>query len=88
MPAVEAPPVDQGSFAVQVGAFNDKSRAERLKASLEKNYTPVVLVPREGERVQWRVLVGDMPTQAEAQALAAELRAKVGEAAVVRRDAP
>lgn len=87
-PVVENAPVDQGSFAVQVGAFIDKSRAERLKANLEREYHPVELVPREGERIQWRVLVGNMPTQAEAQALAAELRVKVGAAEVVRRDQP
>ena len=87
-PAVAAPPVDTGAFAVQVGVFNDKARAEKLKANLEKHYQPVDLVPREGERIQWRVLVGNVPTQTEAQALAVVLKQKAGEAAVVRRDLP
>lgn len=87
-PAVGSTAIDQDAFAVQVGVFNDKTRAERLKASLAKHYHPVDLVPREGERIQWRVVVGNVPTQTEAQALAIVLRQKVGEAAVVRRDLP
>jgi len=73
-------------YAVQVGLFNDKNRAETLKEHLEKHYQPVTLVPRQGERVQWRVLVGDKPTEEEAELLAITLRKKVGEAFVVARD--
>ena len=87
-PAALPATFDEGSFAVQVGAFNDKSRAERLKANLEKRYQTVDLVPREGERTQWRVLVGNLPTQEDARALATLLRQRVGEAMVVRRDNP
>lgn len=87
-PLPSAPAIDQGTFAVQVGLFNDKTRAEKLKASLEKRYRSVDLVPREGERIQWRVLVGNVPTQTDAEALAGILRQKTGEAEVVRRDLP
>ncbi len=87
-PAAETAANDTGTFAVQVGLFNDKARAERLKATLEKHYRPIDLVPREGERVQWRVLVGNVPTETEAQALAVVLKQKAGEAEVVRRDLP
>jgi len=87
-PLLNSPAIDQGAFAVQAGLFNDKAKAERLKASLEKRYGRVDLVPREGQRIQWRVLVGNVPTQAEAQALAIVLRQKTGEAEVVRRDLP
>ena len=87
-PSLTPAAVDQGSFAVQVGVFNDKTRAERLKANLEKSYTNVDLVPREAEHVQWRVVVGNLPTQEDAQTLANMLRKRVGEAMVVRRDLP
>jgi rare lipoprotein A len=73
-------------YAVQVGLFNDKAKAENLKAHLSRKYQPVTLVAREGARTQWRVLVGDKPTEEEAQALAAILRKQVGEALVVLRD--
>jgi rare lipoprotein A len=84
---VPATPVTD-SFAVQVGLFNDKSRAERLRDRLQPGYGTVALVPREGERTQWRVLVGNKPTEADASALAVELRKKTGDALVVRRDQP
>ncbi len=87
-PLPNSPAIEQGAFAVQVGLFNDKARAEKLKASLEKRYARVDLVPRQGQHIQWRVLVGNVPTQTEAQELASMLRQKVGEAAVVRRDPP
>ncbi len=86
--AAAATPIDSGAFAVQVGLFNDKAKAEKLRASLEKHYRPIDLVPREGDRIQWRVLVGNVPTQTEAQALAVVLKQKAGEAEVVRRDLP
>jgi len=73
-------------YAVQVGLFNDKSKAENLKDRLSRRYQPVTLVAREGARTQWRVLVGDKPTEEEAEALAAVLRKYVGEALVVLRD--
>lgn len=73
-------------YAVQVGLYNDKAKAESLKERLSRRYQPVTLVPREGARVQWRVLVGDKPTEQEAEALAVVLRKQVGEALVVLRD--
>jgi rare lipoprotein A len=76
----------EAAFAVQVGAFLDRGRAENLKRSLERNYHPVVIVPREGERTQWRVLVGRAPGEEQARALAEELRARTGAAFVVRLD--
>jgi rare lipoprotein A len=87
-PLLNSPAIDQGSFAVQVGLFNDKTRAEKLKANLTKRYGRVDLVAREGDRIQWRVLVGNVATPTEAEALASVLRQKTGEAEVVRRDLP
>lgn len=73
-------------YAVQVGLYNDKAKAESLKDRLSRRYQPVTLVPRQGAREQWRVLVGDKPTEAEAEALAVVLKKQVGEALVVLRD--
>jgi rare lipoprotein A len=73
-------------FAVQVGLFNDKTKAENLKDHISRRYQPVTLVARQGARTQWRVLVGDKPTEEEAEALAMVLRKQVGEALVVQRD--
>jgi rare lipoprotein A len=85
-PQQEQAPAEPGGFAVQVGLFNDKTKAENLKDHLSRRYQPVTLVAREAARTQWRVLVGDKPTEEEAQAFAAILRKQVGEALVVRRD--
>ena len=87
-PGFSEPSTQPASFAVQSGLFNDKAKAEALRARLLREYRPVDLVPREGERTQWRVLVGDKPTEEQAEALASELRRKAGEALVVRRDRP
>lgn len=84
-PTAEADP-REAAFAVQVGAFLDRGRAEKLKRSLEQNHHPVVIVPREGERTQWRVLVGRLPGEEEARALAEQLRVRTGAAFVVRLD--
>lgn len=80
-------PVEVGHFAVQVGAFTEKPRAERLKKDLERRYSPVEILAREGQVTQWRVLVGRKSSQQEADALAGELRTVTGDAFVVRWDA-
>jgi rare lipoprotein A len=86
----QAPPQQETpeltGYAVQVGLYNDKAKAENLKEHLSRKYQPVTLVAREGARTQWRVLVGNKPTQEEAEAFAAILRKQVGEALVVLRD--
>ena len=82
----EAVSQEPTGYAVQVGLYNDKAKAENLKARLSRRYQPVTLVAREGARTQWRVLVGDKPTEEEAEALATILRKQVGEALVVLRD--
>ena len=73
-------------FAVQVGAFTEKNRAEQLSRELKRRYSPVEIVPREGRVTQWRVLVGNKNTQQAAEALAAELSATSQGAFVVRLD--
>jgi rare lipoprotein A len=74
-------------FGVQVGVFQDRSRAERVRRELEERYAPVRLVEREGSAKQWRVLVGDKASQQDALELAAELQRTHAGAFVVRIDA-
>lgn len=73
-------------FAVQVGAFQDKDRAERLRASLEREYGPARLVLRKGYPALWRVLVGKESSPDAAATLATRLRQELGPAFVVRLD--
>jgi len=72
-------------YGVQVGAFRDYNNAARLARKLEK-YGPVRIVPRPGEPVFWRVIVGREPTETQAEALAERLRKHTGEAFVVLLD--
>jgi rare lipoprotein A len=78
--------VNGGEFAVQVGAFLDRERAVKLKRTLERRYHPVSIVPREGERTLWRVLVGRSPSEEQARGLEEQLRDRTGGAFVVRLD--
>jgi peptidoglycan lytic transglycosylase len=75
-------------FAVQAGAFADKDRAERLRSSLEREYGTARLVYRAGTPSLWRVLVGTVPTEQAANALARRVNTGVGSAFVVRLDQP
>ncbi|HEV2247587.1 MAG TPA: septal ring lytic transglycosylase RlpA family protein [Terriglobia bacterium] len=63
-----------GVYSVQIGAFVDRSNAERLKRRVEKKFHPVV-IRREshGSGVFNLVLVGQENTSEQAQELASEL---------------
>ena len=80
------PAVGLAFYAVQVGAFQDKSHADRLRALLEKQYQLASVVRRPGTPVMWRVLVGRESTSSHATALADRLRAELGAAFVSRVD--
>ncbi len=73
-------------YAVQAGAFLDRDRAERLRASLEQDFGPAHLVQRADSPTLWRVLVGRVPSQEAAAALAQRVRQESGTAFVVRLD--
>jgi rare lipoprotein A len=73
-------------YGVQAGAFLDKSRAERLCDSLEREYGAVRVVLRPGSPPLWRVVVGSERTEDAANALARTIRHEVGTAFVVRVD--
>src|SRR5689334_2483828 len=89
---IAAPPAAvavMARYAVQVGAFRDKSAAERLKEEMTSRYGAARLVFRAGKPAVWRVLVGDAPTEAGAGDLAERIRGEGGERAsafVVRLD--
>jgi peptidoglycan lytic transglycosylase len=78
--------VDTGRFAVQVGVFADRRNAERLADRMRKTYDDARLVTRHGAQIQWRVLVGQAPTEEDADLLAARLRKEFGTVIVVRLD--
>jgi cell division septation protein DedD len=69
-PASTAP---TAGFAVQVGAFSEKSAAQALADSLRANGYPVYLSPTEGASANWRVRVGPMSTRPEAEKAARRL---------------
>ena len=75
-------------YAVQAGAFLERDRAERLCASLERDFGPAHLVQRADTPSLWRVVVGRVASQQDAAALAARVRAQTGTAFVVRLDSP
>jgi rare lipoprotein A len=85
---LSVPPIPAGGnwYAVQAGAFLDPDRAERLRASLERDFGPAHLVQRPGTPSLWRVLVGHVPSVDAAGALAQRIRGETGTAFVVHLD--
>jgi peptidoglycan lytic transglycosylase len=79
-----------GSFAVQVGAFQYRPNAERLRAEMESRYGAARIVERTGDPGLWRVLVGRAATPEDAATLAGRISAgengRLGQAFVVRDD--
>ena len=86
LPATPEP----GIFAVQVGAFQDRKNAERIRRHMEKQYGVARLCLKEGTPSLWRVLVGSESSESAAAQLASRIRKDSGEntpAFVVRLDA-
>jgi rare lipoprotein A len=77
-------------FAVQVGAFREKSNADRYLASMIQAYGQARAVLRAGDPAVWRVMAGQEPSQEAAEVLARRIRREqqVPEAFVVRLDPP
>jgi rare lipoprotein A len=77
-----------GIYAVQVGAFRDKTNAERECARLAAKYGATKLVFREGNPSVWRVLVGSEKTPDGADELRRRILKDSGErnAFVIRLD--
>jgi rare lipoprotein A len=85
---ISVPTIASGEnwYAVQAGAFLDRDRAERLRASLDQDFGPAHLVQRADSPTLWRVLVGRVPSEEAAAALAQRVRQESGTAFVVRLD--
>ena len=85
-----APPAvpEAALFAVQVGAFRDKSNADRMEQNMLVLYGAGRSVIRNSDPPVWRVLAGRENSTAAAEGLAQRIRAeqKVPEAFVVRLD--
>jgi rare lipoprotein A len=62
------------TFAVQVGAFQNRANADRLRAQMEERFGLATIVPRPGDIPTWRVLVGSESTEEGANALADRIR--------------
>jgi peptidoglycan lytic transglycosylase len=88
---IVAPPRDPpvvNLFAVQVGAYRDRSRAEALRREYEQRYGTARLVFRSGNPALWRVLVGNEQTMDAAAGLLARIQSGGGRAFIVRVDQP
>ena len=72
---IRTPEVVEGAgFAVQVGAFEDRRNAERVRSRMESRYGLARMVARPGNPQVWRVLVGSEPTEGQANSLADRIR--------------
>jgi rare lipoprotein A len=80
-------PAQREFYAVQVGAFSDRGRAERLREEMERRHGKARLVQKQGSPAVWRVLVGEQSDPAKAAALADEIRKEFPGAFVVHCDA-
>jgi len=71
---LSGPSPSVGFFGVQVGAFLRQENAERLKAQLEANYSPVSVVTYDSPNgLFYRVRVGRFDTEDAAKQLASQL---------------
>ena len=61
-------------YAVQIGAYQNRAAADRLRDEMRNAYGTAALVERPGSPPVWRVLVGRESTQEEALALAEKIR--------------
>jgi rare lipoprotein A len=80
-----------GEFTVQVGAFTDRSNAERLRERLLPHYQPIFIQDYDAPTGHfYRVRVGRVPSPDAAQQLAVQLKSSDGfeQTFVMRLDQP
>lgn len=82
-PAAERP---VNVFAVQIGAFREKDRAERLRLQYEQQFGSANIVLRNGDPSVWRVLVGRATSSEGANELLGRVLEKTQPAFLVRLD--
>jgi rare lipoprotein A len=80
--------VEANLFAVQIGAFRDKDRAQKLRADYESRFGSARIVYRAGDPPLWRVLVGRESSLEAANTLLARILEQTHPAFVVRLDEP
>lgn len=83
-PARELPAV--ALFAVQIGAFRDRDRAEQVRADFEHRFGSAKIIYRSGNPALWRVLVGRETSMDAANELLARILEQTQPAFVVRID--
>ena len=79
-------PAAAAFYAVQVGAFADRARAEQVRTSMQRQYGSARLVLRQGNPPLWRVLVGRASSEDEAGQLEQRLGGETDHCFVVRLD--
>lgn len=85
-PKQELPKTDL--YGVQIGAFQDRSRAERLQNDMRERYGHARITLRGADPMLYRVLVGEEPDTASAEELRGKLQADGFNGFVVRLDSP
>jgi len=76
---LSAPDLGPDLFTVQVGAFQNRDNAVRLRQNLERRYQPVFVVEYDSPNgMLYRVRVGRVQTQTAVKRLADKLRASEG----------
>lgn len=78
------PPTSSGEFAVQAGAFRDRSRAETLAASLLLFDVVEVIPPMSSAQPLWKILVGKNLTFENANVLVTDVKLLIDQAFIVR----
>lgn len=82
------PPIETAAayYAVQVGAFADRARADQVRSTMEESYGTARLVLRQSKPPLWRVLVGRESTEEGAEQLQQRLGGEADRCFVVRQD--
>jgi cell division protein FtsN len=73
---------------VQIGAFRERQRAERIRADFERQFGVAKVVYRAADPPMWRVLVGRAPSMEAANELLGRILERTRPAFVVRLDEP
>ena len=80
MEVIEVPAgVPTAVYVVQVGAFQDRATADRVRTQMAQHYGRSRVMERGENPGVWRVLVGNEPTLDGANALRARIRRETGE---------
>jgi len=65
-------------WAIQVGAFSEEKKAQRLVRSLKSKNYPVVILPSTGSSQRWRVRIQPLVGEERARGLASQLKREEG----------